>query len=80
LIRFSKHAREAIEMRDIALHWIEATVSAPDSVEPGPRYPDRMRSYKAIIERGGQVLRVVHRPDGDDIVIITAHFDRGAKR
>jgi hypothetical protein len=26
------------------------------------------------------VLRVVHRPDGDDIVVITVHFDRGARR
>jgi hypothetical protein len=26
------------------------------------------------------VLRVVHRAKGDDIVIITAHFDRGARR
>jgi len=22
----------------------------------------------------------VHRPEGDDIVIITVHFDRGARR
>ena len=26
------------------------------------------------------MLRVVHRAEGDDIAIITAHFDRGARR
>ena len=35
---------------------------------------------KAIAEYGARVLRVVHRPEGDDIVIITVHFDRGARR
>jgi hypothetical protein len=34
----------------------------------------------AIAEYGARVLRVVHRPEGDDIVIITVHFDRGARR
>jgi hypothetical protein len=44
-----------------------------------PRHPERTRSYKAIVENGGRVLRVVHRVEGDDIVIITVHFDRGAR-
>jgi hypothetical protein len=55
-----------------------AAVSAPDWIESDPRHPDRIRSYKAIAEHGGRVLRVVHRPEGDDILIITVHFDRGA--
>jgi hypothetical protein len=80
VIRFSKHAQEAITKRNIAVIWIENAVSAPDFVEVDPRHPDRFRSYKAIPELGGRVLRVVHRPDGADILIITAHFDRGAKR
>jgi hypothetical protein len=36
--------------------------------------------YKVIAAFGGRVLRVVHRPEGDDIVVITMHFDRGARR
>ena len=79
MIRFTKHAYEAIIKREIAADWIESTVSTPDFAEADPRYPDRLRSYKAISELGGRVLRVVHRPDGADIIIITAHFDRGAK-
>ncbi len=80
MIRLSKHAQEAIEKRDIAVDWIEATVNAPDSAGPDPRHSERTRSYKAITECGGRTLRVVHRPDGDDIVVITVHFDRGARR
>ena len=80
MIRFTKHAQEAISARDIAVDWIEAAVSAPDRIEPDPRHPDRIRTYKAIAEHGGRALRVVHRPEGDDILIITVHFDRRARR
>ena len=80
MIRLTKHAREAVDVRNISLAWIEATVSSPDFVEMDPQHPERTRSYKAFAEFGGRVLRVVHRPEGDDIVIITVHFDRGARR
>jgi hypothetical protein len=80
MIRFTKHAQEAISVRAIAVDWIEAVVSVPDWIEPDPRHSDRTRPYKAIAEYGGRILRVVHRPEGDDIVIITVHFDRGARR
>ncbi len=83
MIRLTKHAQEAIGVRDIAIDWIETAVSTPDWIEPDPRRPDRTRSYKAIKaieEYGARVLRVVHRPEGDDIVIITVHFDRGGRR
>ena len=76
----TKHAQEAVETRKVELRWIEATIAAPDRIEPDPRHPERTRSYKAIAEFGGRVLRVVHRPGENDIVIITVHFDRGAGR
>jgi hypothetical protein len=80
MIRLTKHAQEAISVRGIAFAWIEEAVSSPDFVEADPRRPERTRSYKAIAEFGSRVLRVVHRLEGDDIVIITVHFDRGARR
>ena len=80
MIRFTKHAQEAISARDIAVDWIEVAVSAPDWVEPDPGHPDRIPSYKVIAEHDGRVLRVVHRPEGDDILIITVHFDRRARQ
>ena len=80
MIRLTKHARELIDVRKIDLVWIEEVLGSPDFVEPDPQHPERTRSFKAIAEFGGRVLRVVHRPDGDDIVVITVHFDRGARR
>jgi hypothetical protein len=79
MIRFTRHAQEAIFKRSIAISWIEAAINAPDCAERDPRHPERTRSYEAIVEFGGRVLRVVHRPDGADIIVITVHFDRGAR-
>jgi len=80
MLRLTKHASEAADERQIALAWVESAIASPDRVGPDPRHPDRTRSYKAIAESGGRVLRVVHRPAGEDTLVITVHFDRGAKR
>ena len=80
MIRFTRHAEEAIAARGIALDWIEAAINAPDRVEPDPRDPACTRSYKSIAALNGRVLRVVHRPDGDDILVITVHLDRRGQR
>jgi uncharacterized protein DUF4258 len=80
MLRLTKHAQEAIAVRNIAFAWFEQAVGSPDLVEVDPRHPGRTRSYKAIAEFGSRVLRVGHRPEGDDIVIITVHFDRGARK
>jgi len=80
MLRFTKHALEAIEKRQIAVDWIEAALNAPDSTEADPRDPQCTRSYKAIVALGGRVLRVVHRTEGNDILVITVHLDRGARR
>ena len=45
-----------------------------------PSDPSLTRSYRAIPQFGGRILRVVHRPDDDDIFVVTAHWDRGGKR
>lgn len=75
----SPHAVEAIELRGIDPAWVEATVATPDRTEPDPR-PGRTRSYKAISAYDGRVLRVVHSPVEDGVMVITVHFDRGARR
>jgi hypothetical protein len=80
MIRLTKHAQEAVDIRNIDFNWVEEAVNSPDFVEADPRHLGHRRSYKAIAEFGGRVLRVVHRPEGDDIVVITVHFDRGARR
>lgn len=79
MIRLTRHAEEAAVKRNIALDWIDRTVSMPDFTGIDPGDPMLMRSFKAIGEAGGRVLRVVHRAEGNDIVIVTVHFDRNAK-
>jgi len=79
MLILTKHAEEAIEKRDLDSAWIERVVTAPDFASPDPRNPSLTRSFKAIDEANGRVLRVVHRRRGNDIVIVTVHFDRNAK-
>jgi hypothetical protein len=76
---FSLHAQGNIQKRRIDAAWIEQTIAAPDWTRPDPRHPEVTRAYRSIEAFGGRVLRVAYRPDGADILVITAFFDRGAK-
>lgn len=78
MIRLTRHAAEAMELRRISVAWIEATISNPDRFETDPMHAELTRSYRAIAEFGSRILRVVHRSEDADIVVITAHFDRDA--
>lgn len=79
VVILSAHAREAIAVRKLRREWVEHTVLEPDRANPDPQAPGLTRSYRAIAEAGGRVLRVVHRPKGSDILVVTAFFDRGAR-
>jgi hypothetical protein len=79
MLILTKHAEEAFEKRKLDPDWIDRTVEAPDFVHADPDDPTLTRSFRAIDEAGGRILRVVHRPKGNDIVIVTVHFDRDAK-
>ena len=78
-ITLSVHAVEAMELRGIDLAWVEAAIVAPDWTEPDSR-PGRTRSFKAIAAFGSRVLRAIHRPADDGVMVIKTFFDRGAKR
>ena len=73
-----KHTADEMENRGITLGFIEAALAAPDHVTPDAKDAALTRSYKVIAEFGGRILRVVHRPHGSDIFVVTAHWDRGA--
>jgi hypothetical protein len=79
-IRLTAHAEEMLEERGILMAWVVETLALPDKVEPDPRDGGLTRSFRAVAQVGGRVLRVVHRPDGAGILVVTAHFDRGAGR
>ena len=80
MLKLSKHTADEMDGRGIRLAHIEAALTSPDRVVPDPKDPLLTRSFKAIPEFGNRVLRVVYRPDGTDIFVVTAHWDRGAKR
>ena len=79
MIKLSRHTAEEMDGRRIRLAYIELALASPDRRMPDPN-PGLTRSYKSIPEFGGRVLRVFHRPDGADVFIITATWDRGARR
>lgn len=79
MIRFHPHALIRIAERQLRREWVEATVIAPDWTAPDPDDPTVTRAFRAISQAQGRVLRVAHRPDGTDILVLTAFFDRGAR-
>ncbi|MGH7063603.1 MAG: DUF4258 domain-containing protein [Stellaceae bacterium] len=80
MIKLSKHTTDEMAARGITLSYIEVALASPDRVAPDATDPALSRSYKVISEFGSRVLRVVHRPESDDIFVVTAHWDRGAQR
>lgn len=74
---FLQHALEAMEKRNIPDDWVIRTIEVRDWIEVDAQHPGRMRSFRAIPEFGGKVLRAVHWSDGPDIVILTTYPDRG---
>jgi hypothetical protein len=79
MIKLSIHTASDMAKRGILLYYIEAALADPEWTERDPQ-PGLTRSFRSIAEFGGRYLRVVHRQDGDDIFVVTAHWDRGAKK
>jgi hypothetical protein len=80
MLIYTGHARYRMTVRQITEAWVEATLDRPERSEPDPRDRALTRAWRRIPERGGRVLRVVFRRDGDDIVVVSCVFDRGARR
>lgn len=78
-LTLTAHARLTVQERGLALEWVERAILDPDRTEDDPSGPDVRRSFKRIPEAGDRIIRVVHRPDGAGILVITAFLDRGAK-
>ena len=80
MITLSKHILDEMGSRGISLSYIERALVQPDRTTPDPVQPGLSRAYRAVAEFNNRVLRVVYRTDGADFFVVTAHWDRGAKR
>ncbi|BDA86388.1 hypothetical protein Sa4125_39300 [Aureimonas sp. SA4125] len=79
-IRFTLHAQAKLSERRILSEWAEAVARHPEWVEPETRDPEAERRFGSISAFGGRILRVVCVETETTIRIITATFDRGARR
>jgi hypothetical protein len=60
--------------------YIEGVLANPTYTTPDRTDPTLTRSFGPIAAHGNRMLRVVHRPDGNDVFVVTATWDRGARR
>jgi hypothetical protein len=79
-LRFTKHAQDAFEERELNQGWIDRTVREPEWSLPDPRRVGVERRFRSIPEFGGRILRVACVETADEIRILTVFFDRDARK
>ncbi|MGD0959150.1 MAG: DUF4258 domain-containing protein [Methylomonas sp.] len=75
----SDHARKRISKRQIAIEWIEETLTYPARIEPDQVDHTFLHVLRPIPQRGFRVLRVLYNETVEPIVIVTAYFDDEVK-
>ena len=76
----TSHAGLKIRQRELDLQWVERTARHPEWTQADPYRPEIERRFRSIEEFGGRVLRVACVETVDTIRVISAVFDRGARR
>ena len=66
-IGFSRHARRQMKWRKIAQGEIELAINSPDRVEDTKK--GRKNAFKTT---QGRLLKITYKPDGSDVIVITA--------
>jgi hypothetical protein len=79
-IILSKHLTDELDSKRLKMPYIEAAITQPDWTQPDRRWIGVTVSFKAIPEFGNRIIRVAHRLSGTDVFVITAYWDRGARR
>ena len=79
-IRYTAHALERMQERNVRPEWVEATIRSPEWVETDPGSVETTRFFQTGPAGDERVLRVVARVEKEEWVVITAFFDRGARR
>jgi hypothetical protein len=75
----TKHARKALEEREIPIEWMERALSAPELVLPDPEDATVERYFRRIPEHGGRVLRVAVNTIVEPNRVVSVFFDRTMK-
>ena len=79
--RMSKHARRRLEQRGVTTEQLRRALLHPDRVESDPEDDELRHAIKRFHVSGDStVLRVVYNHTESPWVVVTAFFDRKAKR
>lgn len=76
--RLSTHAQDTLKERNIPEEWIWRTVNDPDWENTGK--DKNIHYFKSIIEHEGRILHIVVNPRVSPKKVVTAFFDRRARR
>lgn len=79
-ITFSAHALDVLEERMIKKEWVQRVMYAPTRLVPDSEDPQVLHALAPIPEKGGRVLRVIYNADTVPFRVVTAFFDRSARR
>lgn len=79
-IVLTNHAERAVRERELRLEWIETAARTCDWSRPDPQGDGIEQRFRAIPEYENRVMRVACLETKSEIRILTAFFDRKAKR
>lgn len=74
MIEFTNHAKRKIKQRNLKEAWILETLKNPDFVFPS--YKNREIAFKKI---GKLYLAVIFTKEGQNVLILTAHWEKSFK-
>jgi uncharacterized DUF497 family protein len=75
----TKHAKKALDEREIQVEWLERTLSSPELVLPDTDDAAVERRFRRIPEFGGRVLRVAVNTTVEPNRVVSVFFDRKMK-
>ena len=76
----TRHAEHMLRERRIAREWVRRALGRPDWTEQDKSNRSLRHALCGIAERGDLILRVVYDPSATPRRVVTAFFDRGARR
>jgi Domain of unknown function (DUF4258) len=74
------HAAQAVSERELRMEWVESAARACEWSCPDPQGNGIEQRFRTIPEYENRILRVACLESETEIRIITAFFDRKAKR